>query len=95
MLRRRQPAVPAYPNEEAAILEILLTPEQFAAKSRQLEQDHGLKLTGSEGILSKSGVKARYAYADGKLAVTIVEKPFIVSTAYCEEQVRKWLGSPA
>jgi hypothetical protein len=77
------------------MVEIPLTPEQFARKGTELEQQEGIKLSGNEGTISKSGVKARYAYAEGKLSVTILEKPFIVSTAYCEEQVRKWLGSPA
>lgn len=77
------------------MVEIPLSPEQFTRKRLNLEQQEGIVLAGTEGTISKSGVKARYAYADGKLQVTILEKPFIVSTAYCEEQVRKWLGGPA
>lgn len=77
------------------MVEIPLTPEQFARKGAELERQQGIQLAGNEGTISKSGVKARYAYANGKLTVTILEKPFIVSTAYCEEQVRKWLGAPA
>lgn len=77
------------------MVEIPLTPEQFARKGTELEQQQGIRLGGNEGTIAKSGVKARYTYADGTLKVTILEKPFIVSTAYCEEQVRKWLGSPA
>lgn len=77
------------------MIEIPLSEEQFAHKSTQLEQQQGIKLDGSEGTIDKSGVKARYTYADGILKVTILEKPFIVSTAYCEEQVRKWLGTSA
>jgi hypothetical protein len=77
------------------MVEIPLTPEQFARKGVEIEQQEGIKLSGNQGTISKSGVKAEYAYAAGKLSITILEKPFIVSTAYCEEQVRKWLGSPA
>jgi hypothetical protein len=39
------------------------------------------------------GVTAEYVYADGVLQVTILEKPFFVSTEYCEEQLKGWLGS--
>ena len=65
------------------MVEIPLTPEQFARKGAELEQQQGIKFGGNEGTISKSGGKARYAYADGTLKVTILEKPFIVSSAYC------------
>ena len=76
------------------MVEIPLTPEQFARKGAEIEQQEGIQLTGKEGTISKSGVKARYAYDGAKLQVTVLEKPFIVSTAYCEEQIRKWMGAP-
>ena len=74
------------------MIEIPLTPEAFATRSKEVEQKHGIQLTGNEGTLSKSGVTAKYIYSDGLLKVDIVEKPFFVSTAYCEEQLRKFLG---
>ena len=34
-------------------------------------------------------------YAEGLLRVTILDKPFFVTTEYCEEQLKGWLGSHA
>ena len=74
------------------MIQIPLTPEQFAAKSRQLHNDHGITLPGHEGTLTRSGVTAAYRYTDGLLNITILEKPFFVSTDYCETELRKFLA---
>lgn len=72
------------------MIELPLTAEQFAAKARRLAEE-GLPLPGPSGTLSKSGVKAAYEYAAGLLKVTILEKPFFLSTEHCEQQLRDWL----
>jgi len=74
------------------MIEIPLTPEEFATKATQLAAQQGIVLTGTHGEISKSGVKASYAYEDGKLTITILEKPFIVSTAFCEQQIKAWIS---
>jgi hypothetical protein len=73
------------------MVEIPLTSEEFAAKASKLAQTQGITLDGHEGKISKSGVTAGYLYENGMLKVTILEKPFFVSTEYCEEQLRNWL----
>ena len=75
------------------MIQIPLTPEAFAAKAEQLKAQQGINLTGEEGKITKSGVTAGYAYSDGVLSVEILEKPFFVTTEYCEEQLKKFLGS--
>ena len=68
-----------------------MTPEEFIAMTRQLEQKEGITLSGKQGTITKMGVTASYAY-DGKiLTVTILDKPFFVTTEYCEQQLRNWL----
>ncbi len=84
-------------NQEAArytvsMIQIPLTEQEFAAKAMELEQQHGIALTGYEGKLSKMGVTAGYQYADGQLRVTILDKPFFVTTEYCEQQLQNFLG---
>jgi hypothetical protein len=74
------------------MIEVPLTPDEFSARVAQLAEQHAIVLTGTEGRLSKSGVTAGYRYAAGVLQVTILEKPFFVSTEYCEEQLRRFLG---
>ena len=77
------------------MIQIPLTPEEFTAKARLLEEQQGIALTGNEGKITKMGVTAGYQYADGVLKVTILDKPFFVTTDYCEEQLRGFLGAPA
>ncbi len=77
------------------MIQIPLTPEAFAAKATQLKAEQGIALNGTEGKLTKSGVTAAYVYQEGLLTVEILEKPFFVSTDYCEDQLRKFLGVPA
>jgi hypothetical protein len=74
------------------MIEIPLTPEQFAAKARELADKHGITLAGDAGHITKSGVTAGYAYQDGLLTVNILEKPFFVTTDYCESELRTFLG---
>ncbi len=72
------------------MIQFPLTPQQFAALSAKAQQQ-GIALTGNEGEITKSGVKASYKYADDHLTVAILEKPFFVTTDFCEEQLRKFL----
>jgi hypothetical protein len=74
------------------MIEIPLTEEEFAATAARVEQQQGIVLTGNEGKITKMGVTAAYQYADGLLRVTILDKPFFVSTEYCEEQLKAFLG---
>ncbi len=77
------------------MIQIPLTPEEFASTARLLEEKQGITLTGDEGKITKMGVTAGYQYAEGLLRVTILDKPFFVTTDYCEEQLKAWLNHPA
>jgi len=74
------------------MIEILLTEDEFAATAARVEQQQGITLTGTEGKITKMGVTAAYHYGNGVLRVTILEKPFFVSTEYCEEQLKAFLA---
>lgn len=73
------------------MIQIPLTPEQFAEAGQKLQQKQGITLTGNKGTLSKMGVTAAYEYAEGLLKIDILEKPFFVTTEYCEQELRKFL----
>jgi hypothetical protein len=75
------------------MISIPLTPEEFAALAAKVQQQQDIALTGNEGTITKMGVTAGYKYADGHLQVAILEKPFFVSTEYCEEQLTKALSA--
>lgn len=70
-----------------------MTEEEFTSTSARLEQQQGISLTGLEGKITKMGVTAAYQWAEGLLRITILDKPFFVSTDYCEEQLKGWLSS--
>jgi len=65
--------------------------DQFAELAAKLKAEAGLDLAGNSGTLSSRGVTATYAYADGKLQIEVTEKPFLLSKAYCEGEIRKAL----
>ena len=75
-----------------AMIQIPMTEEEFAATAARLEQQQGIKLDGTEGKITKMGVTAGYQYLEGLLRVTILDKPFFVTTEYCEEQLKNWLA---
>ncbi len=75
------------------MIQIPLSEAEFEAAAARLEKSQGITLTGNQGKISKMGVTAEYVYADGVLQVTILDKPFFVSTEYCEEQLKGWLSS--
>jgi hypothetical protein len=74
------------------MIEIPLTEDEFAATAARVEQQQGIALTGAEGKITKMGVTAGYQYANGILRVTILDKPFFVSTEYCEAQLKAFLA---
>lgn len=73
------------------MIQIPLTPEEFAAASTRLASTQGIVLDGPEGKITKMGVTAGYQYAEGLLKVTILDKPFFVTTEYCETELKKLL----
>lgn len=75
------------------MIQIPLTQLQFEQKAKMLKEKHGIDLTGDAGTISKMGVTAKYVYQAGVLGVEILEKPFFVTTEYCEEQLRGFLGT--
>ena len=77
------------------MIQIPMSEEEFAAATARLEQQQGILLDGREGKITKMGVTAAYQWAEGLLRVTILDKPFFVSTDYCEEQLQGWLSSKA
>jgi len=75
------------------MIQIPLTPEAYAATAALLAEKQGIALTGDEGKITKMGVTASYKYADGHLSIAILEKPFFVTTEYCEEQIKSWFSA--
>jgi hypothetical protein len=72
------------------MIQIPLTPDQFAVAAKLLQEKQGITLTGDEGTIVKMGVTASYKYADGLLSIAILEKPFFVTTEYCEQQIKSF-----
>ena len=75
------------------MIQIPLSPEAYATTSKLIAEKQGIDLTGDEGTITKMGVTASYRYADGHLSIAILEKPFFVTTEYCEEQIKNWLAT--
>ena len=72
------------------VIEIAMSETQFAAARERL-RGNGIELSGREGTLSKDGVTAKYAYGEGKLAIEIVDRPFLLPLSLIEGKLRAYL----
>ncbi len=73
------------------MIQIPLTPEQFQSKAANIAAKQGINLVGHAGTIEKMGVKADWIYENGVLTISIVDKPFFLSEAAVEEQLKKFL----
>lgn len=72
------------------MIEVPLTEAQFAAAAQRLQQ-HGVNITGPSGTLSRSGVTARYTYANNLLTIQVIEKPFFMPLSAVEATLRGYI----
>jgi hypothetical protein len=63
---------------------------QFAAATQRL-RTNGIDLSGSTGMLTKDGVTAKYAHADGMLTVEIIDRPFLLPLSLIEGKLKAYL----
>ena len=63
---------------------------QFAGLTGRAKE-HGIELTGRDGLIEKMGVKARWAYDGANLTVDVLDKPFFMSKEAVEEKLRSAL----
>jgi len=63
---------------------------QFAAAAQRLRAN-GIELAGTTGTLSKDGVTAKYTYGEGKLAVEILDRPFMLPISLIEGKLQAYL----
>jgi hypothetical protein len=72
------------------MIEVPLTEAQFVAAAERLRA-YGVDLADRSGTLSRDGVTARYLYADGKLTIEILDKPFFLPLSVIESQMRGYI----
>jgi hypothetical protein len=72
------------------MIEIPMSETQFAAATERLRAN-GIELAGTTGTLSKDGVTAKYVYGEGKLAVEIVDRPFMLPISLSEGKLQSYL----
>lgn len=62
------------------------------ARIRAKAASEGVNLSQDVGTLNKSGITASYELKDNNLAVTLLSKPFFVSTGTFFEKLEETLG---
>lgn len=72
------------------MIEIPMTEAQFAAATERL-RTNGIELTGNTGTLTKDGVTAKYTYGEGKLAIEILDRPFLLPLSLIEGRLQSYL----
>lgn len=72
------------------MVEVPLTEAQFTAAAARL-RDYGVDVSNRSGTLSRDGITARYSYANEKLTIEILEKPFFLPLSAIEAQMRSYI----
>jgi hypothetical protein len=72
------------------MIEVPLTEVQFVAAAERLRA-YGVDLADRSGTLSRDGITARYIYADEKLTIEILDKPFFLPLSLIESQMRSYI----
>jgi hypothetical protein len=63
---------------------------QFSAVAQRL-RSNGIEMTGPTGTLTKDGVTAKYVYADSKLSIEILDRPFLLPLSLIEGKLQAYL----
>ena len=71
------------------MLTLPMSDAQFAAASNRLRSS-GIVLEGPSGTLTKDGITAKYAHADGMLTVEIIDKPFLLPLSLIEGKLQSY-----
>ena len=72
------------------MIEVPMTDAQFAQATKRLAAN-GIVLTGSSGKLSKDGITATYEHGNGRLRISILEKPFLLPESLIEGRLKAYL----
>jgi hypothetical protein len=72
------------------MLHIPISDAQFASLTRRL-RTNGIELAGPSGILTKDGVTANYALANGILTVEITDHPAYYPIPLIESKLQSYL----
>ncbi len=76
------------------MIQVSMTGTEFGQKAAELKQKYNLDLTEPAGKITKDGVTAGYTLHNDILTVHILDKPFFISTEYCEQKLQEWLAKP-
>lgn len=74
------------------MIQVKLTPAQFAAKCAQLKADHGVEISGESGTIDHGGFAASYFYDGTTLAIVLNHHPFFMSESTCESYLLAWFA---
>jgi hypothetical protein len=72
------------------MISVPMSEAQFAAATVRLRKND-IDLAGPTGTLTKDGVTAKYAYANGALTVEILDRPFLLPLSLIEGRLQAYL----
>lgn len=76
------------------MVQVQMTPEEFAAKAAELKASQGIELAGISGRIDKGGASLLWNYDNRTLVVSVLKRPIFVTKEEIEGRVRKWLETP-
>lgn len=72
------------------MIDVPMTDTQFAAAAQSL-RERGLEVSGPSGTLTKDSITARYEYANGRLCIEVIDRPFLLPLSLIEGQLKSYL----
>lgn len=74
------------------MIDVKLTPTQFAAKCAQLKAEQGIEITGNAGQIVHDGFAAGYLYDGSSLIITVSKHPFFIPVAVIDSHLLAWFA---
>ena len=74
------------------MIQVRMSNQEFIERAEELKRKYDIALTDSVGQVSRDGITAGYTHYNGILTIHIVDKPFFISTEYCEQKLQEWLS---
>ena len=74
------------------MFQVRMTDAEFARRASEIKEKYGLTLTDPAGQVTTDGVTAGYTHYGGILTVHVVDKPYFITTEYCEQVLEEWFA---
>lgn len=73
------------------MINVPMTPDQFAAKKASLQAEHGVSITGNAGTETEHGYTIQFKFDGSNLQLQVLDSPRFVPKGFAEKKIEGWL----